>query len=62
MERLQAALEKARAQRDQSETAQPRQRTAAQAAQSGNRGAWEALDDIRIDRNQMQRNRVTTVI
>lgn len=61
MERLQAALEKARAQRDQSETAQPRQRTATPAAHSGNRDVWEALDDIRIDRNQMQRNRVTTV-
>ena len=63
MERLQVALEKARAQRYQAETT-PRQRTAAQAtqaAQPGSRDAWEALDELQISRSQMQRNRVTSV-
>lgn len=62
MERLQAALEKARAQRDQT-SASPQATPARQAQprQAVQPDIWSALDEIHIDRSQMQRSRVTTV-
>jgi len=65
MERLQAALEKARAQRDQTPAAPASQAQAAApaqpAAEASTPDAWAALGEMQIDRSQLQRNRVTTV-
>lgn len=64
MERLQAALEKARAQRDQQapeSTSHPATQATTQAVAATDHAAWAALDEIQINRNQMQRNRITTV-
>lgn len=62
MERLQAALEKARAQRDQT-PASPQATPARQAQprQAVQPDVWSALDEIHIDRSQMQRSRVTSL-
>lgn len=64
MERLQAALEKARAQRDQQPPAPAQNNPRATAAQTGadtDRANWAALDELQISRSQMQRNRVTSL-
>lgn len=63
MERLQAAIEKARAQRD-AQPNQSRPRPAAQAApaaaasSAARPDAWEALEELRVDPKQMHRNRI----
>jgi Mrp family chromosome partitioning ATPase len=69
MERLQVAIEKARAQRDQSGISPTPRQSAARGAQSESAvpttqhddTAWMALDEIRVSRQNMQRNRITTV-
>ena len=65
MERLQAAIEKARAQRDKTETGTPRFRkkpaVPPKTGQSDtDRPAWEALEALQIDRKRLLHNRVTT--
>jgi len=72
MERLQTAIEKARAQRDQAAPAtpaapQPQQPAAAPARQgvanpappAQSQEAWEALEEMRVSRKHMMRNRIT---
>ncbi len=61
MERLQAALEKARAQRDHSPATAARTSDAQPVTPTPDNEAWLALDELQINRGQMQRNRVTTV-
>lgn len=71
MERLQAALEKARAQRGTDSTAPTPARTATlpnasratpqETPPPHTDNAWQALEEIQINRTQLQRNRVTTV-
>ncbi len=68
MERLQSAMEKARAQRDQTSAApKPSRRApnsqleeAPAALKTSQREAWEMLEELPTDRKRLHRNRITT--
>ncbi len=62
MERLQAAIEKARAQRDDAppETAPSPHRAPKAASAPAPEGVWESLAQLRCDKKQLHRNRIVT--
>lgn len=64
MERLQVALEKARAQRNESSPVTPPPEEAAPAALAGPASAldaWDSLAEFRYPKNKMRRNRISTL-
>lgn len=61
MERLQAAMEKARAQRGDSDpAAQAPARTKSQTPAPAPQGVWESLAEFRCQKKQLHRNRIVT--